>query len=101
MGFKYLIFNLAQERLSIAVAAIASAQAALDWTLEYVKERNAFGKPIGSFQNSRFKLAEMKTEIDIGTVYHRPLHHGPERRQAVGRGRRRRRSGGRPRCAAA
>ena len=69
LGFKYLVFNLAQERLSIAVAAIASAQAALDWTLEYVKERTAFGKPIGSFQNSRFKLAEMKTEIDIGTVY--------------------------------
>jgi alkylation response protein AidB-like acyl-CoA dehydrogenase len=69
MGFKYLVFNLAQERMSIAVAAIASAQAALDWTLEYVKERTAFGKPIGSFQNSRFKLAEMKTEIDIGTVY--------------------------------
>ena len=68
-GFKYLVFNLAQERLSIAVAAVASAQAALDWTLEYVKERTAFGKPIGSFQNSRFKLAEMKTEIDIATVY--------------------------------
>ncbi len=69
MGFKYLVFNLARERLSIAVAAVAAAQAALDWTLEYVKERTAFGKPIGSFQNSRFKLAEMKTEIDIGTVY--------------------------------
>jgi alkylation response protein AidB-like acyl-CoA dehydrogenase len=68
-GFKYLVFNLAQERLSIAVAAVASAQAALDWTLEYVKERTAFGKPVGSFQNSRFKLAEMKTEIDIATVY--------------------------------
>ena len=68
-GFKYMVFNLAQERLSIAIAAVASAQAALDWTLEYVKERNAFGKPVGSFQNSRFKLAEMKTEIDIATVY--------------------------------
>jgi alkylation response protein AidB-like acyl-CoA dehydrogenase len=68
-GFKYLVFNLAQERLSIAVAAVAAAQAALDRTLEYVKERTAFGKPIGSFQNSRFKLAEMKTEIDIATVY--------------------------------
>ncbi|MBK5110197.1 MAG: acyl-CoA dehydrogenase family protein [Thermoleophilia bacterium] len=68
-GFKYLVFNLAQERLGIAVAAVAAAQAALDWTLEYVKERTAFGKPIGSFQNSRFKLAEIKTEVDIGTVY--------------------------------
>jgi alkylation response protein AidB-like acyl-CoA dehydrogenase len=68
-GFKYLVFNLAQERLGIGVAAVAAAQAALDWTLEYVKERTAFGKPIGSFQNSRFKLAEIKTEVDIGTVY--------------------------------
>jgi alkylation response protein AidB-like acyl-CoA dehydrogenase len=68
-GFKYLVFNLAQERLSIAVAGVAAAQAALDWTLEYVKERTAFGKPVGSFQNSRFRMAEMKTEIDIGTVY--------------------------------
>jgi alkylation response protein AidB-like acyl-CoA dehydrogenase len=68
-GFKYLVSNLAQERLSIAVAAVAAAQAALDWTLEYVKERTAFGKPIGSFQNSRFKLAEIKTEVDIATVY--------------------------------
>jgi len=69
MGFKYLVFNLAQERLSIAVGAIGAAQAALDWTLEYVKERTAFGKPIGSFQNSRFKLAEIATEVDLGTVY--------------------------------
>lgn len=68
-GFKYLVFNLAQERLSIAVAAVAAAQAALNWTLEYVKERTAFGKPIGSFQNSRFELATVKTEVDIATVY--------------------------------
>ena len=69
MGFAYLISNLAQERLSIAIGAVASAQAALDWTLEYVKERTAFGRPVGSFQNSRFKLAEMKTEVDIATAY--------------------------------
>jgi len=68
-GFRYLVFNLAQERLSIAVAAVAAAQAALNWTLEYVQERTAFGKPIGSFQNSRFELAEVKTEVDIATVY--------------------------------
>ena len=68
-GFSYLVSNLAQERLSIAVGAVAAAQAALDWTLEYVKDRTAFGKPIGSFQNSRFKLAEIKTEVDIATVY--------------------------------
>jgi alkylation response protein AidB-like acyl-CoA dehydrogenase len=68
-GFSYLVANLAQERLSIAIAGVAASQAALDWTLEYVKERQAFGQPIGSFQNSRFALAEMATEIDLATVY--------------------------------
>jgi alkylation response protein AidB-like acyl-CoA dehydrogenase len=68
-GFAYLISNLAQERLSIAIGAVAAAQAALGWTLDYVKERTAFGRPVGSFQNSRFKLAEMKTEVDIAQVY--------------------------------
>ncbi len=68
-GFAYLISNLAQERLSIAVGAVASAQAALDWTLEYVRERTAFGRPVGSFQNSRFRLAEIKTEVDIAQIY--------------------------------
>ena len=64
-GFGYLVAKLPQERLSIAVSAVAAARAALDWTLEYVRERQAFGQPIGSFQNSRFRLAEMATEIDI------------------------------------
>ena len=68
-GFLHLVSNLPQERLSIAVAGIGAAQAALDWTVEYCKERTAFGQPIGSFQNSRFKLAEMRTEIEIGTQY--------------------------------
>jgi alkylation response protein AidB-like acyl-CoA dehydrogenase len=68
-GFAYLVSNLAQERLSIAIAGVAAAQAALDWTLEYVKERTAFGQPVGSFQASRFALAEIKTEIELATVY--------------------------------
>lgn len=68
-GFTYLVSNLAQERLSIAVSAVGAAQAALDWTLEYVKERQAFGQPVGSFQASRFALAEMKTEIELATVF--------------------------------
>jgi alkylation response protein AidB-like acyl-CoA dehydrogenase len=68
-GFLHLVHNLPQERLSIAAAAVAGAEAALGWTLEYVKERTAFGKPIGSFQNSRFKLAEMRTEIDIAQTF--------------------------------
>jgi alkylation response protein AidB-like acyl-CoA dehydrogenase len=68
-GFVHLVHNLPQERLSIALAAVAACEAALRWTLEYVKERTAFGQPVGSFQNSRFKLAEMKTEIDIARVF--------------------------------
>ncbi len=68
-GFRYLTANLAQERLSIAVTGLATAHAALDWTVEYVQERTAFGKSIGSFQNTKFVLAEIKTEVDIGQAY--------------------------------
>jgi alkylation response protein AidB-like acyl-CoA dehydrogenase len=68
-GFSYLVRNLAQERLSIAAMGVAVASAALGWTLDYVKERKAFGQSIGSFQNSRFALAEIKTEVEIGQVY--------------------------------
>ena len=68
-GFFALVANLPQERLSIAVGAVAGAEAAFELTLEYTKERTAFGRPIGSFQNSRFRLAEMKTEIDIARVF--------------------------------
>ena len=65
-GFLQLVDKLPQERLSIATGAIAAARTALTFTLEYCKEREAFGKPIGTFQNTRFKLAEMETEITIG-----------------------------------
>ncbi|MCW0212716.1 MAG: acyl-CoA dehydrogenase family protein [Pseudonocardia sp.] len=68
-GFTHLVTNLPQERLSIAVAGVSAARAALGWTLEYVKERKAFGSPIGSFQNSKFVLAEIDTEIDIAEHY--------------------------------
>ncbi len=68
-GFAYLMQNLVQERLGVAVSAVASCEAALDTTVRYCQERKAFGQPIGSFQNSRFKLAEMKTEIEIGRVF--------------------------------
>jgi alkylation response protein AidB-like acyl-CoA dehydrogenase len=64
-GFRYLVTNLPQERLSIAATGVAAARAAFDETLTYVKERQAFGQPIGSFQNSRFRMAEMATEIEI------------------------------------
>ncbi|MCW3063665.1 MAG: Long-chain-acyl-CoA dehydrogenase, partial [Solirubrobacterales bacterium] len=68
-GFFQLTANLAQERLSIAVAGVAAATAALGWTLDYVRDRTAFGQAIGAFQNSRFALAEMATEIDIAQTY--------------------------------
>ena len=68
-GFMQLVANLPQERLSIAASGIAAAKAALGWTLDYVKERTAFGQPVGSFQNSKFVLAEMATEIEIGQSF--------------------------------
>ncbi|QJY49881.1 acyl-CoA dehydrogenase family protein [Pseudonocardia broussonetiae] len=68
-GFTQLVTNLPQERLSIAISAVAAARTALEQTLEYVKERKAFGQPIGSFQNSRFVLAEIATEVDIAEHY--------------------------------
>jgi alkylation response protein AidB-like acyl-CoA dehydrogenase len=68
-GFAHLVDRLPQERLSMAVAAVAGARSALELTLTYVKERTAFGEPIGSFQNTRFRLAEMATEIDIAQTF--------------------------------
>jgi alkylation response protein AidB-like acyl-CoA dehydrogenase len=68
-GFVQLVSNLPQERLSIAVAGVAAARAAMELTLEYVKERKAFGQPIGSFQNTRFVLAEIATEVELGQSY--------------------------------
>lgn len=68
-GFAYLVRNLAQERLSIANAGISLCHAALAWTLDYTKSRKAFGQSVASFQNSKFKLAEMATEIEIGQSF--------------------------------
>jgi long-chain-acyl-CoA dehydrogenase len=64
-GFFQLISRLVPERLVLAVSALAGAEAAFELTLQYVKERKAFGRPIGSFQNSRFALAELRTELEI------------------------------------
>jgi alkylation response protein AidB-like acyl-CoA dehydrogenase len=63
------LHNLPQERLSLATTAVAAAEGTLARTLDYVTERTAFGKPIGSFQNSRFLLAELATELDIARVF--------------------------------
>ena len=68
-GFVHLVDNLPQERLSLAAGSIAHAQAAFGWTLEYVKERKAFGQPIGSFQTVKHAMAEMRTELDIAQNY--------------------------------
>lgn len=68
-GFSGLMQNLPQERLSIAVSAQAAARQALEWTLDYCKEREAFGQPIGSFQHNRFALAEMLTEIEVSQTF--------------------------------
>ena len=68
-GFKYLVSNLAQERMSIAIAAVGVAEAALAVTLEYVQERKAFGQSIGSFQVSRHALADCRTEIDVAQAF--------------------------------
>ncbi len=64
-AFDYLAFNLAQERLSIGLYGLYVAQASLGWTIEYVKERTAFGQPLAKFQNTKFELAQMATEIAV------------------------------------
>ena len=69
MGFAYLMQELPQERLTVGIGALASAEAALQWTLDYTRERKAFGKAVADFQNTRFKLAEMATEIQVGRVF--------------------------------
>ena len=68
-GFAYLMQELPWERLQIAIAAVAKCEAALEWTLAYVRERHAFGRPVGSFQNTRFRLAELASEIQIARVF--------------------------------
>ena len=68
-GFPMLGHELAWERLQIAIGAVATSAAALEWTAAYTKERKAFGTPVSEFQNTRFKLAEVKTEIEIAQVF--------------------------------
>ncbi len=68
-GFICLMEQLPWERLQIAIGAMAAAQAAIDWTVTYVKERKVFGQPVASFQNTRFTLAELQTQVQIGRVF--------------------------------
>ncbi len=68
-GFRYLMEQLPRERLAIAVGAVAAAEAALEQTIRYCREREAFGRPIGALQSVRFTLAELVTEVQIGRVF--------------------------------
>ena len=69
-GFYYMMESLPKERLSIAAGAIAVIEFVLDFTIQYCHDRKAFGQKIGSFQNSKFKLAEMTTEAEIGRTFY-------------------------------
>lgn len=68
-GFVHLMANLPLERLSIAVTSLAAAQSALKWTIDYVRERHAFGKPLAAQQSTQFAVAEMVTEVDVTRSY--------------------------------
>ncbi len=68
-GFIYLMQELPWERMQIAIGAVALAEAAIGWTIDYVRERKAFGKTVASFQNTRFKLAEASTEVQVARVF--------------------------------
>jgi len=68
-GFICLMEQLPWERLQIAIGAIAAAQAAIDWTVAYVKDRKVFGQPVAAFQNTRYTLAELQTQVQVARVF--------------------------------
>jgi alkylation response protein AidB-like acyl-CoA dehydrogenase len=68
-GFKYMMTELSQERILVALGAVALAEGVLATTVQYTKDRQAFGKPISELQNTRFKLAEMATELTVGRTF--------------------------------
>ncbi len=68
-GFVCLMEQLPWERMQIAIGAAAKSQAAIDWTLAYVKDRKVFGQTVANYQNTRFKLAEMQTQVQIAQVF--------------------------------
>jgi acyl-CoA dehydrogenase len=68
-GFRYLMQELPWERLQLAIVAVAACEAALRWTADYCKERQAFGRSVASFQNTQFKLAELRTETQVARVF--------------------------------
>ena len=68
-GFVSLMEQLPWERMQIAIGAVAKSQAAIDWTIAYVKERKVFGQAVANYQNTRFKLAELQTEVQVAQVF--------------------------------
>jgi acyl-CoA dehydrogenase len=68
-GFIYLMQELAWERLQVSVSAVANMEAALEWTIDYTKQREAFGEPIINLQNTQFKLAEVKTQVTVARTF--------------------------------
>ncbi|MDM0039623.1 acyl-CoA dehydrogenase family protein [Variovorax sp. J22G21] len=68
-GFICLMEQLPWERLQIAISAVAASQAAIDTTVAYVKDRKVFGQPVGNYQNTRYKLAELQTEVQVAQVF--------------------------------
>jgi acyl-CoA dehydrogenase len=68
-GFICLMEQLPWERLQIAIGAVAASQAAIEWTLDFVKQRKVFGQSVATFQNTRFTLAELQTEVQIAQVF--------------------------------
>ncbi|MDF2826927.1 MAG: acyl-CoA dehydrogenase [Mycobacterium sp.] len=68
-GFEYLMRNLPQERMQIAVGSLGRARAALDWTVDYVRQRVAFGNPLGALQNTRFAMADVATEVAVTEAF--------------------------------
>ena len=68
-GFVYLMQELAWERLQLSISAVANTEAAVEWTIDYTKQREAFGQPIHDFQNTRFKLAEAKTQATVARTF--------------------------------
>ncbi|MCZ2103691.1 MAG: acyl-CoA dehydrogenase family protein [Burkholderiales bacterium] len=68
-GFICLMEQLPWERLQIAITAVAAAQAAIDWTVDYVKQRKVFGQSVAAFQNTRYELAELQTQVQVARVF--------------------------------
>ncbi|MFN3736354.1 acyl-CoA dehydrogenase family protein [Hydrogenophaga sp.] len=68
-GFICLMEQLPWERVQIAIGAVSAAQAAIDWTVQYVKDRKVFGQPVASYQNTRYTLAELQTEVQVARVF--------------------------------